>query len=75
MSQMGCDSSQSSVIGRGLTSVHAHQAQRPQHCYTEATKPLLGVFTKPQCRGLHANQSIISLVLTSESNKKLSVFY
>ena len=39
---MGSDSSQSSTGGGGLTSCHSHQAECPQHCYTEATKPLLG---------------------------------
>lgn len=66
VSQMGADSSQSSVVGHGLTTVHSHQAQRPQHGQTEATEPWLGVFTELQCRGFNTNQSVIFLVLTSE---------
>lgn len=73
--QMGSYSSQSSVVGHGLSTVHSHQAQRPQHRHTEATKPPLGVFMEPQRRGLKTNQSIISFVLTSESNNKLCGFY
>ena len=71
VSQMGSYSSQGSVVGRSLTTVHSHQAQSPQHGHTEATEPLLGVFTEPQCRGLEPNQSIIFLILTLESSKKL----
>lgn len=73
--QMGSYNSQGSVVGHGLSTVHSHQAQRPQHGHTEATEPLLGVFIEPQRRGLKTNQSIISFVLTSESNNKLSGFY
>ena len=71
VSQMGSYSSQGSVVGCSLTTVHSHQAQSPQHGHTEATEPLLGVFTEPQCRGLEPNQSIIFLILTLESSKKL----
>lgn len=46
VSQMGSDSSQSRVVGRGLTTVHSHQAQGPQHRHTEATQPLLGLVTE-----------------------------
>lgn len=72
---MGSYSGQSSVVGRRLTTVHSYQAQSPQHRHTKATEPLLRVFTEPQRRGLEANQSIISFVLTSESSKTLSGFY
>lgn len=72
---MGSYSSKSSVVGCSLTTIHSHQAQRPQHRHTKATEPLLGVLLEPQRRGLKTNQSIISFVLTTESIKKLSVFY
>ena len=72
---MGSHGGQSSVVGRGLLTAHSHQAQRPHHSHTEATEPLLGVFAEPQCGGLKANQSIILLILTSESNNRLSGFY
>ena len=71
VSEMGSHSSQGSVVGHSLTTVHSHQAPCPQHGHTEATEPLLGVFTEQQCRGLKPNQSIILLILTLESSKKL----
>lgn len=50
VSQMGSYGSQGGVVGCSLAAAHSHQAQRPQHGHTEASEPLPGVFTEPQCR-------------------------
>ena len=50
-------SGQSSAMWSGLVTAHSHQAQHFQHHDTEATEPLLGIFTEPQCRELKTTRT------------------
>ena len=50
-------SGQSSAMWSGLVTAHSHQAQHLQHHDTEATEPLLGIFTEPQCRELKTTRT------------------
>ena len=50
-------SGQSSAMWSGLVTAHSHQAQHLQQQDPEATEPLLGIFTEPQCRELETTRT------------------